>query len=939
MNAPRPINEEELFARASEVPADKRAAFLAAVCGSDLALRAGVESLLRADAAAGTFMEESPVAELAQAVTQPAQRDAETVAGERIGRYKLLQKIGEGGCGVVYLAEQEQPVRRRVALKVIKLGMDTKQVIARFEAERQALALMDHPNIARVFDAGATATGRPFFVMELVRGVPITKYCDTNQLDLRERLLLFIATCHAIQHAHQKGIIHRDIKPTNILVMLHEGTPMPKVIDFGIAKATQGRLTDQTLFTAFEQFIGTPAYVSPEQAEMSGLEIDTRSDIYSLGVLLYELLTDRTPFESRELLNPGIDEIRRRICEQEPTRPSVRLGGLPDSDQLTIARHRRAEVTKLAMMLRGDLDWIVMRCLEKDRTRRYETAGELAADVQRHLRHEPVVARAPQATYRLRKLVRRNRVAFLSGGAIVASLIVGLAVSAVPVGPAAAIVGSLVAGLTASTVLFLQEQHAKREKDAAVNRALREKAGAEQARAEEARLRLQAEANEQKAQTEAARSAQVAQFLKDMIKDADALVALGYDTKLLRGIVDLMAGRLQTDLGGQPDVAADLREILGSVYLNLQLFETAASMFSEALAVRRRLRGSEHPEVACSLNYLGVVLGRQGKLAEAEAMIRLAAEMQEKLLGPNDPGVAEFLGNLGVVLAQQDRPAEAETAIRGALALHETLLGREHVDVARSLKKLGAVLQFSGNLDEAAGCLREALAINRKLRGNQHPEVASSLQLLAVALVGQGHNYEAEACYREAVAIRQQVPTTAAHSHASLIAALEQQGSLAELDHMLSRTVDYMRARFGRDSAEAAFATAPRVHVLLLEQKFAEAEAPARECLAIRERLIPDDWSTFHVRSMLGAALVGQKKFAEAEPLLLVGYRGLARCEAIKALPAENEMRPREAAERLVRLYTDWGQAEPAAGWAQTLAEIDRSIAEKRAASAGGGTP
>src|SRR4051812_24016775 len=292
----------------------------------------------------------------------------EEKAGDSIGRYKLLQMIGEGGCGMVYMAEQEEPVRRRVALKVIKLGMDTKQVIARFEAERQALAMMDHPNIAKVLDAGSTEKGRPFFVMELVRGIKITDYCDQHKLATPERLELFIQVCHAIQHAHQKGIIHRDIKPSNILVTLHDGIPIPKVIDFGIAKATDQRLTDKTLFTQFEQFIGTPAYMSPEQAEMSGLDIDTRSDIYSLGVLLYELLTGKTPFDAKALMESGLEGMRRTIREREPERPSTRLTGMTQGDLATTAQQHRADPPKLVSLIRGDLDWIVMKTLEKDRT-------------------------------------------------------------------------------------------------------------------------------------------------------------------------------------------------------------------------------------------------------------------------------------------------------------------------------------------------------------------------------------------------------------------------------------------------------------------------------------------------------------------------------------------------------------------------------------------
>jgi serine/threonine protein kinase len=407
-----PSREEELFHAARELPASERGAYLQKACAGDETLRQRIEALLRANHEAGTVLStEAPVTEK---------------AGDRIERYRLLQEIGEGGCGVVYMAEQQEPVRRRVALKIIKLGMDTRQVVARFEAERQALAMMDHPNIAKVLDAGVTETGRPFFVMELVRGVPITEYCDTNNLSTRERLELFVPVCKAIQHAHQKGIIHRDIKPSNILVTLHDGTPVPKVIDFGIAKAIDQPLTEKTLFTRFEQFMGTPAYMSPEQAEMSGLDIDTRSDIYSLGVLLYELLTGRTPFDSKELLASGLDAMRKTIREKEPVRPSTRLATLQGEELTTTARRRSADTAKLMHLLRGDLDWIVMRCLEKDRTRRYETANGLAADINRHLNNEPVIARPPSTAYKFQKAFRRNKLVFAAGTAIALALMLGV---------------------------------------------------------------------------------------------------------------------------------------------------------------------------------------------------------------------------------------------------------------------------------------------------------------------------------------------------------------------------------------------------------------------------------------------------------------------------------------------------------------------------------
>ena len=435
--------EEELFDEARQLAdANERRRFLDQTCAGDVGLRTRIDNLLDSETEAEKFFNETgPALTLPPAALHPTRGleasmgvSATTVAGEepvgtRIGRYKLVQKIGEGGWGVVYLAEQEEPVRRRVALKIIKLGMETKSVIARFEAERQALAMMDHPNIARVFDAGATDRGPPYFVMELVRGVRITKYCDQHRLGTGARLDLFVQVCHAIQHAHQKGIIHGDIKPSNIMIAQQDGVPVPKVIDFGIAKATEARLTDRMLFTSYVQLIGTPAYMSPEQADVSGLDIDTRSDIYSLGVLLYELLTGKTPFESAELLESGLDGMRKILREKEPARPSVRLGTLPASELAKTAGDRQVEPHRLAPLLRGDLDWIVMKALEKERGRRYETANGLALDIQRHVNHEPVMARPPSRFYRLEKLVRRNRGVFAAGGAVAAALVIGLGAS------------------------------------------------------------------------------------------------------------------------------------------------------------------------------------------------------------------------------------------------------------------------------------------------------------------------------------------------------------------------------------------------------------------------------------------------------------------------------------------------------------------------------
>jgi serine/threonine protein kinase len=422
--ATKPLDEEATARAALRISsAEERAKFVCQACGADTALAERVRLLLNAY---DRNLDARKSAEPQPAETGVYEPCAER-PGTRVGPYRLLEQIGEGGFGLVFVAEQMEPVKRKVALKLIKPGMDSAQVIARFEAERQALALMDHPHIARVFDAGATQSGRPYFVMELVRGIPITDYCDQNQLTARERLELFVTVCHAIQHAHQKGIIHRDIKPSNVLVTAHDGKPMAKVIDFGVAKAMHQHLTERTIYTQCAQMIGTPLYMSPEQAEMSGLDIDTRSDIYSLGVLLYELLTGMTPLDKRRIARAAYDEIRRMIRHEEPPTPSTRLSS---TESITsIAAQRRTEPAKLSKLVRGDLDWITMKALEKDRTRRYETASALARDIQRYLADEVIEARPPSASYKLRKFAQKNRVPLITASAIALLLVAGVITS------------------------------------------------------------------------------------------------------------------------------------------------------------------------------------------------------------------------------------------------------------------------------------------------------------------------------------------------------------------------------------------------------------------------------------------------------------------------------------------------------------------------------
>ena len=568
--------EETLFNAALQLATpEERAAYLKGACPDDEPLRKRVLALLQGhhqiDAILDQPLADLPVRTLLvnTAMIQPTEK-----AGDKIGRYKLLQQIGEGGFGVVYMADQEEPVKRRVALKIIKLGMDTKQVIARFEAERQALALMDHPNIAKVFDAGSTETGRPYFVMELVHGIRITDYCDQNKLATTDRLKLFDQVCHAIQHAHQKGIIHRDIKPSNILVTMHDGMPVPKVIDFGIAKATEQRLTDKTLFTAFEQFMGTPAYMSPEQAEMSGLGIDTRSDIYSLGVLLYELLTGNTPFDGKELLRSGLDEMRRTIREKEPSRPSARLSTMLTADLTTVAKYRQADPSKLTHSLRGDLDWIVMKTLEKDRTRRYETVNGLAADIQRYLQNEPVVARPPGNLYRLQKMVRRNKLLFVACSVVCAALILGLA----------------------SSIFFLIKEKQQRT---IAERALQE------SKISEAKARTAEKASETVTR-QVLEGAKLYNAEKPNLKSEAAFY---------QSLLQLQKRVLGDDSVDAVATLCNLADCLN----NEQKQDEAEAVMREAVAMRKRIPGAEQPDISIVFGRLADVLQKNGKKAEARA--------------------------------------------------------------------------------------------------------------------------------------------------------------------------------------------------------------------------------------------------------------------------------------------------------------------------------
>ncbi|MGO9465807.1 MAG: tetratricopeptide repeat protein [Isosphaeraceae bacterium] len=728
----------DLFCAVAELPAVERAAYLTGQ-SLDTDVRAAVERLLSAhDHPSEILCQPEP-----GVPTGPYIPIVQRI-GTRIGPYVLMEQIGEGGFGLVFVAEQREPVRRKVALKIIKPGMDSAWVLARFERERQALALMDHPHIAKVLEAGATECGQPYFVMELVRGIPITEYCDKQQLTPRERLELFVSVCQAIQHAHQKGIIHRDIKPSNVLVTSHDGKPVAKVIDFGVAKPIHQPLGPHAFSTQCAQMIGTPLYMSPEQADMSGLDIDTRSDIYSLGVLLYELLTGTTPLEEKRFARVAYEEIRRLIREEEPPKPSLRLsssGSLP-----SIAARRHTEPAKLSKLVRGDLDWITMKALEKDRTRRYETANGLARDIQRYLSDEAVEACPPSATYRLRKLAKKHRTALSTATALALLLLAGITVSA-----------------------WQAVRATRAETDAQ----------AERQKAEAARV---------EAQTKEAEANAVVRFFEDKVFSAGRpkgeAGGLGHDVALKDAILASLPA-LGTSLSPQPLVEARLRYTLGvtfwylgeyaraadqleqsralymryrgpedpdtlrsthslaNTYADLNRQAEALQLREETLATRRRVLPADHPDTLWSMNSLAVSYRALGRYDEAMNLAEEGAAALKRVLPPDDPELPKAMMNLAHIYEDLKRHSEAIKLVEETLAIRKRVLPPDHPDTLKSMNNLAIIYAVVNRQGEALKLREETLAAQKRVLPPDHRDTLRSMIYLAISYVAMNRHQEA----------------------------------------------------------------------------------------------------------------------------------------------------------------------------------------------------
>jgi serine/threonine protein kinase len=857
------MSERSIFLTALEKQTpQERDAYLDEACAGDAALRRRVEALLREHEGAGSFLEE-PAAEV---VTDKAPGPPPDTPGAHVGPYKLLQRIGEGGFGIVFMAEQDHPVRRRVALKIIKPGMDSAQVVARFEAERQALALMDHQHIARVFDAGATPAGRPYFVMELVHGVPITQYCDDNHLSPRERLELIIPVCQAIQHAHQKGIIHRDVKPSNVLVTLYDGRPVPKVIDFGVAKAIEQRLTERTMFTHYGTIVGTFEYMAPEQAEMSALGVDTRSDIYSLGVLLYELLTGSTPLERRRVREAAYAEVVRMIKEDEPPRPSARLS--TSATLPAIAAARKTEPAALARLVRGELDWIVMKCLEKDRGRRYETANGLVRDLQRYLADEPVEACPPKPGYRLVKFARKNRKLFVTAAAFLLLL------------AAAALFSAFLA------VQARQAETAARNERDATARAL--------------------------AQVQA-----LSDFLtKDLLGKAAPGQAENGPKVTVEDLLAQAARRIDHNaaIARQPEVEATLRWVIGYTLFKVGNPTAAEAHLYRSLALRKKALGPDHPDTLDAQEDLAYFLNEgMGDFENSAKLAKATWEARQLVLGPDDPKTLTSLDTYCGGLSRLRRFPEVHLLRQQCLEARTRILGLRHPETLDTMANVGFDLNEEGRHDDAEPILRQCL----KLRIETDAVGPKDLNTLAVrsnlglAQWYRGKFAEAEQTLQEALAVSRELLDAKAWQNLYLqhvlVRILFGAEKYREAEQLGRATLADRRDILGRGNPHVGRSLVVLGLVLLAQDKADDADALFREALSI----LRDKKDDFVLQAEMGrgAALILLGRSQEAEPLLAAAW---PRVDTEQRIPAWQR---RRTAETVARAYERAGQAAAAAAW------------------------
>ncbi len=883
---------KSIFLNALEVsPAAGRQVYVTAQCGGDEALRREVEDLLGHHAGLGDFLEPGPPPAAAAGVVPGAAERP----GAVIGPYKLLEEIGEGGFGVVFMAEQLEPIRRKVALKILKPGMDTRQVINRFEAERQALALMDHANIAKVLDAGQTDSGRPYFVMDLVRGLPITEFCDQERLAPAQRLELFVHVCSAVQHAHQKGIIHRDLKPSNVLVTVQDGKPLVKVIDFGIAKALDRPLTDKTLFTGFAQLIGTPLYMAPEQAALSNVDVDTRSDVYSLGVLLYELLTGTTPFEKERFKEVGYDEMRRIIREEDPPRPSTRVSTLGQA-ATTASTRRQSDPRRLSQLFRGELDWIVMKALDKDRSRRYESASAFAADVQRYLNDEPVQACPPSAWYRLGKLVRRNKSKVAVAAAMLALVLAGAAVSAWQ-----AVRATLAEQQTGEA---LAQVKAEQEKTEAALAAARQALDALTGDVVETMFARQPELDEpEKA------------FLRKVLGHYEAVAPRADRTAAARFL--RAKGQFQV---------AHLRQLLGEPAEAVAGYRQAALLLKQLADESPGVADYRH-KLARAHGNLGILLAEAGQMPEAEAALRQGIALRTKLAADSPENteyrvdLAKNLNDLGVLLERKGNPVEAGKAYREALDRHEKLAERApHVpghrqDLARARSNLGQFLRKQGDFAEAEKLYGQAITAQEEQR-TRFPNVPKSRRLLADSYHGLGivlaerqRPDEAEKAFRRAVQLRE------------------------SLAGDFPKVVQYRR--------ELARTYGDLGYLLGLQKKYGPAEQTYRQALDVQEKLVAERGTVAAYRQdaaqsygNLATLYLQRQDAAGAVPLL---EKARAHLRAALNVNAKNPIARRFYRENqriLAKSYLALGDHTRLAATADDLADFGFAPAEDTYAAA-----